>query len=286
VKEWIKRVTPGFVWRALRRWRSRHLAARYRRLLRDFPRRVVEHSYGGCRLKITLADPDGAAWYDRDWPRLPEIELLASSRLRPGATVFNVGAHQGVVALMLAREVGPGGRVVAVDPNPVNAELIAANARLNGAANVRAVAAAAADRPGPVRFGVHLNDRVRVAADCGAELTIGAVTIDDLAAEHGHPAVLFVDVEGFECAVLAGAAGTLAAGATDWFVEVHVGAGLEAFGKTAADVLAFFPPARYARFVASEEERDFVPLESGGRLLASRFFLVALERTPDRPATG
>ena len=147
MKEWIKRVTPGFVWRTLRRWRSRYLAARYRRLIRDFPRRVVEHSYGGFRLKVTLADPDGASWYGRDWPRLPEIELLASSRLRPGATVFNVGAHQGVVALMLAGEVGPDGRVIAVDPNPVNADLIQTNARLNGASHVRVVAAAVTPSP-------------------------------------------------------------------------------------------------------------------------------------------
>src|SRR5262245_10896675 len=139
VKRWIKRVTPAFVWRWLRGLRTRFENARYRRMLQTYPRRVVEHEYGGLRLKVTLADPDGAAWYDRDWSRLPEIALLAGSRLRPEATVFNVGAHQGVVALMLAGEVGPHGRVVAVDPNPINAELIAENARLNSVGHIRVV---------------------------------------------------------------------------------------------------------------------------------------------------
>jgi FkbM family methyltransferase len=277
VKRWVKRVTPGFVWRALRKIRARYAAFRYRRMLRNYPRRLVEHDYGGFRLKITLADPDGAAWYDRDWPRLPEVRLLAGSRLRPGATVFNVGAHQGVVALMLAGEVGAAGRVVAVDPNPVNVELIETNAPLNGASQVRVVAAAVADRPGSVRFGVNLNDRVQTGPGAGGEITVPAVTVDQLAAEHGRPDVVFVDVEGFECAVLAGASGTLAAAPADWFVEVHVNAGLEAFGKTAADVLSFFPPGRYALLVASEAEREFVPLESGRHLLADRFFLVALD---------
>jgi FkbM family methyltransferase len=196
--------------------------------------------------------------------------------------VFNVGAHQGVVALMLAGEVGSGGRVVAVDPNPVNVELIETNARLNGASQVRVVPAAVADRPGMVPFGVNLNDRVRTGPVVGGEITVPAVTVDQLAAEHGRPDVVFVDVEGFECAVLAGAAGTFAAASADWFVEVHVNAGLEGFGKTAADVLGFFPPGRYSLFVASESEREFVPLESGRRLLADRFFLVALDQRVGR----
>ena len=52
----------------------------------------------------------------------------------------------------------------------------------------------------------------------------------------GHDVVL-VDVEGFECRVLAGAAATLA-GEADWAVEVHVGCGLEAAGGSVERVLA------------------------------------------------
>src|SRR5690606_15846278 len=84
-----------------------------RRIIRRFPRRIVEHIYGGHRLTVAIVDPLSAGWYDRDWPVLPELHELAQSRLRPGARVFNLGAHHGVIALMLAREVGTTGEVIA-----------------------------------------------------------------------------------------------------------------------------------------------------------------------------
>jgi FkbM family methyltransferase len=251
-------------------------------MLSHFPRRVVEHEYGGLRLKVMLADPDGTTWYGRDWPRLPEVQLLARSRLRPGATVFNVGAHQGIVALILAGEVGASGRVVAVDPNPVNVELIETNARLNGASQIRVIAAAVAELCGTLRFGVNLNDRVQTQSDSAASMVVSATTLDQLAAEHGRPDVVFIDVEGSECAVLAGATGTRAGSPIDWFVEVHVNTGLEQFGRTAADLLAYFPASRYERFVASDVERELIPLHRGQHLLADRFYLVALDRGVDR----
>jgi tRNA A58 N-methylase Trm61 len=43
------------------------------------------------------------------------IGLLREHGLRPGALVFDRGAHPAVVAMMLGRMVEPGGRVVAVE---------------------------------------------------------------------------------------------------------------------------------------------------------------------------
>src|SRR5437868_6156695 len=113
IKPLVKKVVPPWLWTRLRLLRLRRRLAGYR------PRRV-RHTYGGTPLEIELADPLGAAWYDRDWPALPEIELLSRHRLRPGARVFDLGAHQGVVALMLAQAVGPDGQVVAVEASPHN----------------------------------------------------------------------------------------------------------------------------------------------------------------------
>src|SRR5215213_150137 len=97
----LRLMSPALTGR-LRAWRTRHLVAR-----------VVEHTYGNERLKVYLADPLSQAWYDQDWSELPEVATLRQSRLHPGAKVFDIGAHQGVVALMIAREVGPRGLVVA-----------------------------------------------------------------------------------------------------------------------------------------------------------------------------
>ena len=72
-----------------------------------YPARVVRHTYAGVPLEIEIADQTAADWYDRDWARsaeFKEITLLKRHRLKPGARVFDVGAHQCIVAL------GPGRR--------------------------------------------------------------------------------------------------------------------------------------------------------------------------------
>lgn len=77
-------------------------ARRRRRGLRGFAPRTVCRDFGGVRLQVALADPLAAEWYDRDWPELPEASFLRRRSLRPGARVFDLGAHQGVAALHLA----------------------------------------------------------------------------------------------------------------------------------------------------------------------------------------
>ena len=85
---------------------------RIRASVSRFRARDVVHSYGGVALLIHLSDPLAAGWYDRDCPELTEIALLKEGKLRPAARVFNLGAHQAVVALQLASVVGATGEVV------------------------------------------------------------------------------------------------------------------------------------------------------------------------------
>src|SRR5271169_990693 len=113
MKQLIKAMVPKPLWTQLRMLRLRYTRASYRR-------RRVRHTYGGYELELELVDPMGAGWYDHDWPELPEITLLKRHRLRRGARVFDIGAHQCVVAMMLAKTVGPDGSVLAVEANPEN----------------------------------------------------------------------------------------------------------------------------------------------------------------------
>jgi len=279
LKNVLRAVMPEPAWQFLKRIRARQLRSEYETMLSNYPRRFVEHLYAGHRWKVLIADPDGSDWYDKDWPALEEIEFLAAHRLKPPARVFNLGSHQGVVAMMLATKAGPDGFVVAVDAKALNIELVRKNAELNGFSNVTALYAACSDKPGKVRFGLNLNDRVKTGRDeIGEE--VEAVSVESLADRFGKPDVVTVDVEGFECAVLAGARSNLMAAATDWFVEVHVNSGLEVFGKTPADVFAFFPVERYDLYAASDRHKTFVPLDQGQHLLLDRFYLIAIARQP------
>lgn len=255
------------------RHRLQHRRLRHR--LDHYPRRVVEHDYGGLHLRVDLTDTLAEGWYDHDWSPLPELALLGRHGLRRGARVFDLGAHQGVVALMLGDAVGPQGQVVAVEPNPHNVAACRSNAVLNAMPWVVTVAAAAGDEEGNVHFNGGLNGAAAEVRPYALGFEATMVTIDGLAARFGPADVVFVDVEGFEARVLAGASSTFAS-RPDWFVEVHVGCGLEAAGGSVDEVLRHFPPGAYDRFVHTEHQPP-VRLEATSAVtLSDRFFLTAL----------
>jgi FkbM family methyltransferase len=265
-KRVVARALPHPVYRI---YRKRRVA----RLIAAYSPRVVTHTYGGHRLTVALADPLAEGWYDHDWPRLEEIdELVRVGGLKRGATVFDLGAHQGVVALMLSAEVGPSGRIVAVEAQPHNASIARRNVSLNHAANVAVVHAAIADRPGAVNFAEGLNGYVDAATRLG-NVEVLAVTIDQLAEEHGRPDLVFLDVEGYEGKALEGAEATLAARRTSFFVEVHSD---DLVDWTVRDIIGRF--AGYALLVAETTRTGlaagFAPLYDTPR--GSRFFLVAV----------
>lgn len=241
--------------------------------LSHYKRRRVRHNYGGYTFEVELIDPMGAGWYDHDWPELNEIALLRQHGLRPGARVFDIGAHQGVVAMMLANIVGPEGFVVAVEANPDNYQAAEQNRQLNGIENCQVVHGAGAAESGKLIFNRGANGQVDDGSGEWGKVEVQAYSVDDLAARFGTPDVLFIDVEGFECELLRGAQKTLAT-RPDCFVEVHVNAGLEKFGGSVEQVLGLFPTG--FTFLAASPDQGFVPLDRTSGMLLDRFFLVAI----------
>ena len=227
---------------------------------------------------LHINDPFAELAYDHDWSELKELLLLKRHQLQPGATVFNLGAHQGVVALMLADDVGENGQVIAVEASPYSARICESNRAANKADNLKVINAAIAAEQGSLKFADSLCGHVD---DGHGGIEVPARTIDDLMDEYGHPAILFIDIEGFECEALRGATRTLSIG-SDCFVEVHGGVGLEKYGGSVAKVLSFFPADDYALFFANEEGAEFSPLTDrihvAERLQGKRWFLVATSK--------
>jgi hypothetical protein len=64
---------------------------------------------------------------------------------------------------------------------------------------------------------------------------------------------------------------------TDFFVEAHVGCGLEQLGGDAQSLLSRFDTSRFTLLVRQSEHDAFRPLRSPEPASSHRFFLIALD---------
>lgn len=145
------------------------------------------------------------------------IHRLLDRFVRPGSTVVDVGANIGYNTIHAARLVGPGGRVLAVEPAGDNLEVLRANVAAAGLANVRIEPVAAGSAPGMRDFfvrGPKSAVNSLFARSCYAFVTdivrVPVVPLDDLAP--GGADLVKIDVEGAELEVLEGMHRILATG--------------------------------------------------------------------------
>jgi FkbM family methyltransferase len=254
--------------------------AAYRWTLRRFRPYQVRRSWAGHQFDLWISDPTSESWYDRDSPEVPtEMSFLAQHRLRPGATVFDCGAHQSVIAMVMARFVGPTGRVIAVEASPLNYETAVRNCRMNDASNVTVVHAAVSDNLDPIEFNVRGNGQVDDGSGAWGKVAVPSFSVDELARRHGPPDVLFVDVEGFESKVLRGALDTLSRYRPDCFFEMHVGCGLEKFGGSVESITGLLEEIGYDLWMSNPALDAFVPFSQESPLIRERFFLIAIAAT-------
>jgi FkbM family methyltransferase len=173
---------------------------------------VAEPEPGTFVRVADLTNPIELACVYRGLPE-PEDVRLFLSLLRPGMTVFDVGANVGLYSLLAARRVGPGGRVHAFEPTPHVAASLRGNVALNRLANVVVTEAAVSDRVGEATFYLqNSSDRNTLGGGVGRPVRVRTVTLDDYAARcPGRVDVMKMDVEGAEVLALRGGRRLLAA---------------------------------------------------------------------------
>ena len=110
--------------------------------------------------------------------------LAALAAITPaGACVIDVGANIGLFTLCAARLAGPGGRVLALEPEPGNVRLLRRNLARNGARGVRVRRAAASRTDGAAVLGLselNAGDHRLGSASRAGGLTVRTLRLDGL----------------------------------------------------------------------------------------------------------
>jgi FkbM family methyltransferase len=177
---------------------------------------VLERRFFGKKLvlDVSRASPQKLLWLQGE--RFVRERSILQRSIRPGMTVVDVGANIGYYALMCSALVRESGRVVCIEPDPANLNELRTNVVENGLQGmVTILAEAAGDQDGTARFEPGLNSHV--VAHGSHHVTVRQ--IDSLAL--GKVDFMKIDVEGYEGAVLDGAAETIERFRPTLFVELH-----------------------------------------------------------------
>jgi FkbM family methyltransferase len=224
-----------------------------------FNREVIER-VGPFRMRLRLED-NVQRWIYLGLYENEEVETCRQS-IGPGATCVDVGANVGWFTLHFAAWVGRSGRVIACEADPNIAEALRQNCQLNGFANrVEILNSAVSDLPGTIRF-------IRSSQGSsgwgsvlpqpgnqgGTTLDVPATTLDEILSSRGirDVAYLKIDVEGYEFAVLKGAAQSLNAGIIRNILIEWVGTAHTLQGESLEGMDAVFRASGYVPDRATE----------------------------------
>jgi FkbM family methyltransferase len=160
----------------------------------------------------------------------PEAAFFAK-QIRPGMTVYDVGANKGQMTLLFAALVGAAGRVVSFEPAPPEFASLERNVGLNRFDQVRPVRAAASDVAGDLVFLYETAYSSRgkvlgVEPTCGPRevrqtVTVQGLPLDTVLATERPPHLVKIDVEGGGAAVLRGSRDLLEQVRPDIYIELH-----------------------------------------------------------------
>jgi len=189
------------------------------------------------------------------WER--ETWLGLSKSIPRGGVFVDVGAHIGYYSLKAAPMVGPGGHVLAIEPNPETIRRLRADIRESGASQVTVEPVACSDSEGMADFFAATRENAGASSLSKANAALaGPIArtyrvrtrrLDDIVRESGvtRVDVIKIDVEGAELLVLKGAGETL-----DRYhpvVEVElIDEQLASMGASSAQVIAFLRSHGYA----------------------------------------
>jgi FkbM family methyltransferase len=191
----------------LKRGAFRPMLSRLVNLLRAGP---VDVKYQGAAFRFyhQASATERGALFNPDY-NIEELDFLRA-HAPDGGIFVDVGANVGTYALVLARHVGTGGKVIAIEPHPVTHARLAFNRAASGFAQVSLVAAAAGPSDGELLIetdGDNLGaSHIVTGEPAGNAIKVPSLRLQRILADAAVDRVdaLKIDVEGFEDRVLTG----------------------------------------------------------------------------------
>jgi len=191
----------------LKRGAFRPMLSRLVNLLRAGP---VDVQYQGASFRFyhQSSATERGALFNPDY-NLEELDFLRA-HTPPGGVFVDVGANVGTYAMVLARQVGAAGKVIAVEPHPVTHARLAFNRAASGFSQVELVAAAAGPSDGELMIetdGENLGaSHIVSGKPAGPAIRVPSLRLERILGDAGVTRVdaLKIDVEGFEDRVLTG----------------------------------------------------------------------------------
>ena len=197
----------------------------------------------GYTVELDLSDYIQRSVYMGAYERLESA--LVKRHLRCGMTFLDIGANIGYYSLMAAAIGGPSSRIIAFEPNPTCFCSLRKTIMDNRIRQITLENLALSDTAGvselflPKQSGN--NTATMVSNHGGSPVSVAAQTLDEYLEAHNIEHVDFVkiDVEGFEPAVISGAAGSIRSGKIAAILYESSGPWLRRVGTTPEDLYGF-----------------------------------------------
>jgi FkbM family methyltransferase len=146
------------------------------------------------------------------------IASVVKQLVRPGMRVVDVGANVGSYTLLIAKRVGPGGRVAAFEPNPEVYDRLLANLQLNSLDDrVELFRCALSEQPGTAKLYLPrsgyrnrgIASLVHYSDSQDRTIEVSLARLDDAIAHWERVDIIKVDTDGHDYGVLMGAKGLI-----------------------------------------------------------------------------
>jgi len=189
------------------------------------PSKLVIRNILGSKMYLNLRDFGLSKQLILNGIREPECTKIMKKELKKGMIIAEIGANIGYYALLEALIVGEKGKIYAIEPFPLNFDLLQKNIKLNSYDKIiEPYNLAISNKSGKEKLYVTSKHNLcnMFAIDADEFVEIKTETLDNFIKNKQKPNLIRMDIEGFEYYVVQGMKNTLKeCNSCIIFIEVH-----------------------------------------------------------------